>query len=64
MRKVNAVKNRDTKVVEVSHATHEELGDFGRKRESYGDIVARLLKTVKMYQEKYGPIELEQPVNA
>lgn len=54
MRKVNAVKNKDTTHIEISRKTHSELGDFGKKNESYEKIVSRLLQTVKMYEEKYG----------
>lgn len=58
MRKVNAVKNKDTIHIEVSLKTHEDLGDFGKKNESYGEIVARLLRTVKMYEDRYGKEEV------
>jgi hypothetical protein len=40
-------KKRDKKFVEVSKETHDELGDFGKKNESYGEIVARLLRIAK-----------------
>lgn len=51
------VKERDTKFVEVSRETHRLLGDFGKKNESYGEIVARLLYTVKEYEKMYGKRE-------
>ena len=58
MRKVNAVKNRDTTHIEISRDTHNKLGDFGKKNESYDEIVKRLINTVKMYEEKHGKEEV------
>lgn len=58
MKTVNAVKSQNTKFVAVSTETHQRLGDFGKKSESYGRIVSRLLDTVELYQTKYGEINL------
>ena len=59
MMKVNAVKPKDTTHIEVSIAVHDELGDYGKKKESYGKIVERLLQTVKWYEENYGKVDLD-----
>lgn len=59
---VHAVQPLECKIVRVSEETHARLGDYGKKKESYGRIVSRLLDTVEMYQEKYGELTTDQIV--